>query len=178
MFRGSLNRKRKRRNLLLAGPQSQGGGSSRRRHETRTGVPEFADQLHAGDAQRRRDPRILESSAKAKMGAAWTWSLRTKGSGCHGEHTRLFDPYFTTRPDGTGLGSAIAERIVYDHGGTILVESTLGAGTIMTVRLPTRKTRRLKTGDNKPVNGRILSSTMSQIFGLPWRNSVAKLGHS
>jgi signal transduction histidine kinase len=49
---------------------------------------------------------------------------------------RLFDPYFTTRSDGTGLGLAIADRIVTDHGGKILVESTAGAGTVVTVCLP------------------------------------------
>lgn len=49
---------------------------------------------------------------------------------------RLFDPYFTTRPDGNGLGLAIADRIVSNHGGRILVESAPGAGTVMTVRLP------------------------------------------
>ncbi len=49
---------------------------------------------------------------------------------------RLFDPYFTTRPDGNGLGLAIADRIVSNHGGKILVDSTPGAGTVMTVRLP------------------------------------------
>lgn len=49
---------------------------------------------------------------------------------------RLFDPYFTTRADGNGLGLAIADRIVSNHGGKILVESSPGAGTVMTVRLP------------------------------------------
>ena len=49
---------------------------------------------------------------------------------------RLFDPYFTTRSDGTGLGLANADRIVTDHGGKILVESTVGVGTVMTVCLP------------------------------------------
>ena len=48
----------------------------------------------------------------------------------------LFDPYFTTRPDGNGLGLAIADRIISNHGGAILVESAVGTGTIMTVRLP------------------------------------------
>lgn len=49
---------------------------------------------------------------------------------------RLFDPYFTTREGGTGLGLPIADRIATDHGGKILVESTPGVGTTMMLRLP------------------------------------------
>ncbi len=48
----------------------------------------------------------------------------------------IFDPYFTTRPRGVGLGLAIAHRIVEGHQGTMDVESTAGKGTTMIVRLP------------------------------------------
>lgn len=48
----------------------------------------------------------------------------------------VFDPYFTTRSSGVGLGLAIAHRIVEGHRGTIDVESELGKGSVMIVRLP------------------------------------------
>ncbi len=48
----------------------------------------------------------------------------------------VFDPYFTTRPAGVGLGLAIAHRIVEGHRGTIDVETEVGKGTVMTVRIP------------------------------------------
>jgi signal transduction histidine kinase len=49
---------------------------------------------------------------------------------------RIFDPYFTTKPQGTGLGLPIALRIIQAHGGTLDVSSVLGAGTTVEVRLP------------------------------------------
>ena len=53
---------------------------------------------------------------------------------------RIFDPYFTTKGGkGSGLGLAVARRIVGKHNGTIEVESTPSAGTIFTVRLPIKE---------------------------------------
>ena len=48
----------------------------------------------------------------------------------------VFDPYFTTRPSGVGLGLAIAHRIVQGHQGSLDVESQAGSGTTMIIRLP------------------------------------------
>ena len=50
--------------------------------------------------------------------------------------TRVFQPYFTTKEAGIGLGLAITERIVREHGGTIAVASEPERGTVFTVVLP------------------------------------------
>jgi len=48
---------------------------------------------------------------------------------------KVFDPFFTTRPGGTGVGLAVARRIVTAHGGSIAVNSEPGRGTTVEVRL-------------------------------------------
>jgi nitrogen fixation/metabolism regulation signal transduction histidine kinase len=60
-----------------------------------------------------------------------------QGSGIQQEDlAKIFQPYFTTKDVGIGLGLAITERIIKEHGGEILVESRPGAGTTFTVLLP------------------------------------------
>lgn len=49
---------------------------------------------------------------------------------------RIFDPFFTSRDDGVGLGLSIVQQIVHEHGGTIDVTSEPGAGTAFVIRLP------------------------------------------
>ena len=49
---------------------------------------------------------------------------------------RIFDPYFTSRPAGTGLGLAVAQKIMEAHGGTIKIESRTGEGTKVSLGFP------------------------------------------
>ena len=51
-------------------------------------------------------------------------------------HAPFFQPFFTTRKTGTGLGLLIVSRIVREHGGEIELESREGEGTKVTIYLP------------------------------------------
>jgi two-component system, NtrC family, sensor histidine kinase HydH len=59
------------------------------------------------------------------------------GPGIAAEHLgRIFDPYFTTKNKGTGLGLAVVHKIVEAHGAHLNVESIVGTGTTMTIQFP------------------------------------------
>ncbi len=70
-------------------------------------------------------------------------SIADTGSGIPRELlSRIFDPYFTTRMEGLGLGLAVVHRIVEDHGGSVVVESRQAMGSTFTVTLPLVRARR------------------------------------
>lgn len=54
---------------------------------------------------------------------------------------QLFEPFFTTRPSGTGLGLSTSQALLRQHGGAITIESELAKGTVVTVLIPVEKRR-------------------------------------
>jgi signal transduction histidine kinase len=49
---------------------------------------------------------------------------------------RIFDDFYTTKPNGTGLGLSVVRRLVTDLGGSLRIQSAVGTGTTVTVELP------------------------------------------
>lgn len=84
----------------------------------------------------------MEEGAKVRRGQETparvaTLSVTDTGPGIAPETlARIFQPYFTTKSGGTGLGLPTARRLIEEHGGTLTVESTVGRGTMFTVSLP------------------------------------------
>jgi signal transduction histidine kinase len=65
-----------------------------------------------------------------------------RGSGIEPKHLEsIFNPFFTTKSTGVGLGLAIVSKIIDEHEGKIAVESEPGSGTVFRIYLPLRETR-------------------------------------
>jgi two-component system, sporulation sensor kinase E len=74
------------------------------------------------------------------------------GGGISAENlSHVFEPYFTTKPSGTGLGLLIVRRIVREHGGELSMESSEGKGLTLTIRLPyiDKRVRMLEAGKSQ-----------------------------
>lgn len=64
-------------------------------------------------------------------------SISDEGPGIPRESlSDIFDPFYTTKPDGSGLGLSTAYSIIHKHGGHLMVESTLGKGSTFMIYLP------------------------------------------
>jgi signal transduction histidine kinase len=74
--------------------------------------------------------------------------IDTGGGISPGNLSRVFEPYFTTKSSGTGLGLLIVRRIVREHGGELSIESSPEKGLTLTIRLPylDKRVRMLEAG--------------------------------
>jgi signal transduction histidine kinase len=92
---------------------------------------------------------LLRNAGEAIEGAGEVWMATSRegdevvirvtdtGRGIPPElHSRVFEPYFSTKSTGTGLGLPTTRRIVEEHGGTLSFSSEPGKGTQFTIRLP------------------------------------------
>ncbi|MCK6578986.1 MAG: ATP-binding protein [Anaerolineae bacterium] len=94
--------------------------------------------LNAAEAARREAAHIQLTTAAQDQTVIIT--LADNGAGISPEHLpRLFEPLFTTKMRGLGLGLAISREIIERHGGSIGVESVLGAGTTFQIKLPVKE---------------------------------------
>jgi len=83
----------------------------------------------------------LKISTGVEDGCAWT-KFEDTGCGIPEENIdKIFEPLFTTKPKGIGLGLAITKRLVEQNSGTIQVTSQVKKGTTVTVKLPLQKRR-------------------------------------
>lgn len=79
---------------------------------------------------------LIELGLKKEAGRIYIW-VRDTGKGMTLEdQAMMFDPFFTTRKDGTGLGLAVVQQIVEQHRGRIEVDSEAGRGTCVELIFP------------------------------------------
>jgi two-component system sensor histidine kinase HydH len=85
----------------------------------------------------------VQAEASADRGGALIFTVRDHGPGVPpAERARIFEPFHTTKTRGTGLGLAVASRIVELHGGRIDVLDADGGGALFRVYLPAREVAR------------------------------------
>src|SRR5512133_651692 len=96
---------------------------------------------------------------------------------------RIFEPYFTTKPEGNGLGLATSHAIVTEHGGKIEVSSGVGIGTTFKVSLPTNSslgtslTRELSS-ESTPGSGRVLVMDDEVVLQALLQRALERCGYS
>ena len=81
-----------------------------------------------------------ENNPFIKNGKYVKITVKDTGVGIQEEHLpKIFDPYFTTKEEGSGLGLATAYSIIKNHAGYIMAESAAGVGTTFYIHLPASK---------------------------------------
>lgn len=83
------------------------------------------------------EPSGLVELQLGRVGDLATISVSDHGCGMDPKtRARVFDPFFSTKTPRRGLGLAIAQRVISDHGGSIELDSSIGSGTRCTITLP------------------------------------------
>jgi signal transduction histidine kinase len=97
----------------------------------------LSNAIDAVEAAKVRAPDIRVSMGQNLAGNEIWLRISDNGLGMDEEtRIRIFDPFFTSREEGTGLGLALCRKIVDEHGGRIEVDSRPGEGTEFVISLP------------------------------------------
>lgn len=132
-----------------------------------------------------RNERLVSQSGLPVAEGAWVRiSVADHGMGIAPEHLpKVFDPYFTTKKHGSGLGLTSAYSIVRKHGGLITVDSTPGQGAVFHVLLPA-STERVAIPEKEAsppmavsTGARILVMDDESTVRIVLRAMLRKLGH-
>jgi signal transduction histidine kinase len=93
--------------------------------------------LNAGQAMPEGGELTIQAAAEANPERRVSLSMIDTGKGMTAETiAKIFRPFYTTRPGGSGLGLPTTRKIIEAHHGTIDVQSEPGKGTMFTIRLP------------------------------------------
>ena len=86
---------------------------------------------------READPTRSPSVELVRRGKRWEIEVRDRGSGVPADISgRIFEPFFTTKERGSGIGLALARRVVEGSGGTLSYHPRQGGGSVFVVSLP------------------------------------------
>ena len=92
----------------------------------------------------------LSLTTLAEAEGVWVHVTDTGGGIAQEKINRVFQPYFTTKEKGTGLGLMIVQRIVREHGGRIELESHTGQGTTFRLWFPLTEQQPLRLMGGEP----------------------------
>jgi signal transduction histidine kinase len=120
------------------------------RVEVRRELEPSLPAVRADEAQLRAVFLNLLRNSREAMPRGGTVTVRTRRRGAEvetevddtgggipeGDLTRIFEPFYSTKERGTGLGLALAQQVVQEHAGTIRCESAVGRGTTFTIGIP------------------------------------------
>ncbi len=102
----------------------------------------------------------LQSATAGSNGRRWLVTVRDQGGGIPADiQPRIFQPFFTTKDTGTGLGLALARKIIVSHGGGLTLQQSSPAGSTFAVTLPVGVTH-LRDDVAEPSAGDLNSSSL------------------
>ena len=134
--------------------------------EVRTDLEKFLPRVELDPRYMRQSLLNIVENAFSAMPGGGTLSISTKltgdyvtltirdtGTGIDPEHLeKIFEPYFTTKASGTGLGLTVVYKVIKEHKGDIFVSSEPGKGTLFTIKLPVPQSQRKALEDKEDGN--------------------------